>query len=66
MRKVGILWRAAFRLKNYFDMTIEEYKKQPFKEATIGDYWHTFDRRKRREIERLVKKGKNPDILNYC
>lgn len=45
---------------------IEEYKKQPFKDATIGDYWHTFDRRTRREIERLVKKGKNPDILNYC
>lgn len=45
---------------------IEEYKKQPFKDATIGDYWHTFDRKTRREIERLVKKGKNPDIMKYC
>lgn len=44
---------------------IEEYKKQPFKDATIADYWHTFDRRTRREIERQVKKGKNPDIVNY-
>lgn len=65
MRKVGILWSAAFPLKNYFDMTIEEYKSQPFKDATIGDYWYFFDRRTRREIERLVKKGKNPDILDY-
>lgn len=47
------------------DMTIEEYKAQPFKDATIGDYWHTFDRKTRREIERLVKKGKNPDIMKY-
>lgn len=47
------------------EMTIEEYKAQPFKDATIGDYWYTFDRKTRREIERLVKKGKNPDIMNY-
>lgn len=48
-------------------MTIEEYKAQPFKDATIGDYWSTFDldRRTRREIERLVKKGKNPDIMKF-
>lgn len=46
-------------------MTIEEYKSQPFKDATIGDYWYSFDRRTRREIERLVKKGKNPDIMKY-
>ena len=46
-------------------MTIEEYKGQPFKDATIGDWWNTFDRRTRREIVRLVKKGKNPDIMNY-
>ena len=46
-------------------MTIEEYKAQPFKDATIGDYWGTFGRRIRREIERLVKKGNNPDIMNY-
>lgn len=44
---------------------MNEYLKQPFKDATIGDYWSTFDRRTRREIERLVKKGRNPDILNY-
>ena len=46
-------------------MTIEEYKAQPFKDATIGDYWGTFDRRTRREIERLVKKEKNPDIMKF-
>lgn len=46
-------------------MTIEEYKTQPFKDATIGVWWSTFDRRDRREIERLVKKGKNPDIMKY-
>lgn len=46
-------------------MTIEEYKAQPFKDATIADYWYTFDRRTRREIERLVKKGKNPDIMEF-
>lgn len=46
-------------------MTIEEYKAQPFKDATIGDYWYTFDRKTRREIERLVRKGKNPDIMRY-
>lgn len=46
-------------------MTIEEYKAQPFKDATTGDYWYTFDRRSRREIERLVKKGKNPDIMLF-
>ena len=46
-------------------MTIEEYKAKPFKDATIGDYWYTFDRKTRREIERQVKKGKNPDILDY-
>ena len=46
-------------------MTIEEYKAQPFKDAAIGDYWSTFDRRTRREIEQQVKKGKNPDIMKY-
>ena len=46
-------------------MSIEEYKAQPFKDAAIGDYWYTFDRRTRREIERLVKKGKNPDIMRF-
>ena len=51
-------------------MTIEEYKSQIFKydgkgPVTIGDCWYDFDRRTRREIERLVKKGNNPDIMNY-
>ena len=44
---------------------LEAYKAQVFKDATIGDYWHTFDRRTRREIERLVKKGNNPNIEDY-
>ena len=54
-----------FDTTNKHIMTIEEYKAQPFKDATIGDYWSTFDRRTRREIERLVKKGKNPDIMKF-
>lgn len=45
--------------------TLNDYLKQPFKDATIADYWYTFDRSTRREIERLVKKGKNPDIMKY-
>ena len=51
-------------------MTIEEYKSQVFKydgkgPVTIGDEWPFLSRRTRREIERLVKKGKNPDIMDY-
>ena len=52
-------------------MTIEEYKSQPFKtngdgeELLIADIWDELGRRNRREIERLVKKGKNPDVLDY-
>lgn len=46
-------------------MTIEEYKAQEFKDSTIGDYWTTFSRRTRRAIERLVKKGKNPDVMDF-
>ena len=46
-------------------MTIEEYKAQEFKDSTIGDYWCTFSRRVRREIERSIKKGKNPDIMTF-
>ena len=66
----GVFSLSAF-IGDQFDkpkkrtMTIEEYKAQPFKDATIGDYWYTFDRRARREIERLVKKGKNPDIMRF-
>lgn len=51
-------------------MTIEEYKAQVFKYGgdgpiTIGDEWPYLPRATRREIERLVKKGKNPDFLDY-
>ena len=52
-------------------MTIEEYKAQPFKydgecnPVMIGEIWTELSRRDRREIERLVKKGKNPDIMDY-
>lgn len=60
---IKAVWRKEGT--NERTMTIEEYKSQPFKEATIGDYWYTFDRRTRREIERRVKKGENPDIMNF-
>lgn len=52
-------------------MTISEYKAQPFKydgdckPVPISAIWPDLSRRDRREIERLVKKGKNPDIMNY-
>ena len=52
-------------------MTIEEYKAQPFKydgeckPVPISESWRDLPRRKRREIDRLVKKGKNPDILKF-
>lgn len=50
---------------------IEEYKAQPFKydgkgnPVPISEIWSDIPRKDRREIERLVKKGKNPDIMNY-
>jgi hypothetical protein len=52
-------------------MTIEEYKAQPFKydgdgnPVPISEIWADLSRRDRREIERLVKRGKNPDIMKY-
>lgn len=52
-------------------MSIEEYKAQPFKTdgeckpIPISDIWLSLSRRARREIERLIKKGKNPDIVDY-
>ena len=52
-------------------MTIEEYKSQHFKTngngeiLFIADIWDEIGRRNRRKIERLVKKGRNPDILDY-
>ena len=52
-------------------MTLEEYKAQPFKydgeckPVPISEIWPDLPRCDRRKIERLVKKGKNPDIMNY-
>ena len=52
-------------------MTIEEYKAQPFKydgeckPIPISEIWPNLSRRERREIERLVREGKNPDIMRY-
>lgn len=52
-------------------MTIEEYKAQPFKydgeckPVTISEIWMNLARQERREIRRQLKKGKNPDIMNY-
>lgn len=52
-------------------MTIEEYKNKVFKydgdaqPVYIKDIWRDIPRQDRREIERLVRKGKNPDILDY-
>lgn len=52
-------------------MTIEEYKAQPFKydgncnPVPIADVWMSLTRSERREIIRLVKKGKNPNIVDY-
>lgn len=52
-------------------MTIEEYKAQPFKydgeckPVPISEIWPDLPRRTRREIERLVKKGKSPNIMNF-
>lgn len=52
-------------------MTLEEYKAQPFKydwagrPVTISEVWMDLTRKERREIQRQLKKGKNPNILNY-
>ena len=52
-------------------MTIEEYKAKPFKydgeckPIQISEIWQDIPRRDRREIERLVKKGKSPDIMKF-
>lgn len=52
-------------------MTIEEYKAQPFKydgecnPVPISEIWADIPRKDRREIEHLVKKGKNPNFLDY-
>lgn len=50
---------------------LEAFKSQVFKydgnaqPITIGEVWDTISRHNRREIERQVKKGKNPDIVDY-
>ena len=52
-------------------MTIDEYKAQPFKydgeckPVPISEMWSELDRRTRREIERLAKTGRNPNIMDY-
>lgn len=52
-------------------MTLEQYKEQVFKydgEAkpiTIGEIWDELPRGARRAIEREVKKGKNPDVMDF-
>lgn len=53
-------------------MTLDEYKSQIFKydgnsnPVTYGDVMkYDLPRKTRREIERLVKKGKNPDMQDY-
>lgn len=58
-------------LKKQDNMTIEEYKAQPFKydgeckPVPISEIWPDLPRRDRRKIERLVKNGKNPDIMRF-
>ena len=53
------------------EMTIEEYKAQPFKydgncnPVSISEIWGWLTRKQRREITTLVRKGKNPDIMKY-
>lgn len=51
-------------------MTIEEYKAQVFKydgngPVTIGDIWGEIPRAGRRMIERIVRQGGNPDVLDF-
>lgn len=52
-------------------MTLEEYKQQPFKtdgngnEIPISEVWDDLSRQSRREIARMLKKGKKPDIVDY-
>lgn len=50
---------------------LDAYKAQVLKydgnakPITIGEVWDTISRHNRRMIERQVKKGKNPDIIDY-
>ena len=52
-------------------MTLEEYLEKPFKtdgqgnDVLISDVWGFLTRKERREIQRLLKEGKEPDIVDY-
>jgi hypothetical protein len=52
-------------------MTLEEYLKQPFKydgecnPIPISEIWMDLTRQERREIQRQLKKGKTPNIVEY-
>lgn len=66
---------VSFNIKGDFIFkprwNLEAYKAQVFKydgntnPITIGEVWDTISRHNRRMIERQVKKGKNPDIVDY-
>lgn len=66
---VSINIKGAFLFMPWWNL--EAYKAQVFKydgnaePVTIGDVWDTISRHNRRMIERQVKKGKNPDIVDY-
>lgn len=52
-------------------MTREEYLNLPFKydgdcqPVYIKEIWKELPRKSRREIERMLKKGKTPNITDY-
>ena len=52
-------------------MTLEEYLSKPFKydgncePVPISEIWMDIPRKDRREIQRLLKKGKVPEIIDY-
>jgi len=52
-------------------MTIEEYKKLPFKydgegkPVLVEEEWSSLSRRVRRFIERELKKGKVPNFIDF-
>ena len=52
-------------------MSLEEYLRQPFKydgeckPVPISEIWMDLTRQERREIQRELKKGKEPNIMDY-
>ena len=52
-------------------MTLEEYLNKPFKydgngkPVPISDIWMDIPRARRRTIQRLLKKGEVPNIVDY-